>query len=59
MVGVDLDRLAAVKDSLKEEFPAHRVSTSWVFRYALYRLSVDRGLEARAGPFRVVGEVSG
>lgn len=56
MLPEDLKRLVAVRDSLKEEFPAHRVSISWVFRYALYRLSMEKGIEAVPKPLWVEGE---
>lgn len=40
----DLERLRALRKNLKAEFPMHKVTSSWVFRYALYRLFVARGL---------------
>ncbi len=53
---VDLERLEAVRESLEEEFPVHKVNNSWVFRYALYRLYLARGLGVGPGPSPVGGE---
>lgn len=46
MMPDDVERLEAVLGDLKAELPAYRVSISWVFRYALYKLSRARGLES-------------
>lgn len=39
----DLGRLKRLRGSLEAKFPAHRVTDSWVFRYALFRLFVEMG----------------